>query len=120
MIRRILPLGLFLVFAVYGFSQNAAATTASKDTKSSSCATSCAKFVDKNGDGVCDVKKDCPDCKGKENCKGKEMTDCKKSCSAGHGKDGCGAGASGCSKSEAKSGCCPKKGSTGQTAPPAK
>lgn len=117
MIRRILPLGLLLVFAVYGYSQNSSTATASKETKSANCATSCSKFVDKNGDGICDIKKDCPDCKGKANCAGKEMKDCKKSCSGGHGKSGCGTTGAGCGKGEAKTGGCPGKAATGQQAP---
>ena len=111
MIRRMLPLGLLLVFAVYGYTQDKAAVTVTKETKSTNCSSSCPKFVDKNGDGICDIKKDCSDCKGKTDCSGKDMQDCKKSCSGGHGKAACGASSPGCS---------PAKGSGNQATSPDK
>ena len=116
MIRRILPLGLLLVFAVYGYSQNSTAV-ASKETKTTKCTSACPKYVDKNGDGKCAVQKDCSMCKGKENCSGKEMKDCKSACTGGHGKEGCGAAGSGCGKGSSNAGSksCPNHQGSGNS-----
>ncbi len=116
-----MPVAMVLVFAIYGYSQNASTTTApAKETKTTQCGTACAKFVDKNGDGICDLKKDCPSCKGKSNCQEKEMKDCKASCTDNHSKSGCAAKSAGCAKGNSKTGCCQGKGSTGQSASPEK
>ena len=115
MIRRILPLGLLLVFAVYGYSQNSSTAAVSKETQTTQTAASCGKFVDKNADGICDNHQNKAQCKG--NCQGKQMQDCKKSCSGGHAKAGCGTASAGCGKGNPTPGNCPNKGTSGQAAP---
>ncbi|MEI6890123.1 MAG: hypothetical protein ACOYM0_12770 [Bacteroidales bacterium] len=129
MIRRILPLGLLLVFAVYGYSQNSSTAAVSKETQTTQTAASCGKFVDKNADGICDNHQNKAQCKGngdccgkgmqhgKGNCQGKQMQDCKKSCSGGHAKAGCGTASAGCGKGNPTPGNCPNKGTSGQAAP---
>ncbi|MCX6286272.1 MAG: hypothetical protein NTY96_04095 [Bacteroidetes bacterium] len=108
MIRRMMPLGLLIVFAVYGYSQNNSTGAATKQTKTTQTASTCGKFVDKNGDGICDIQKNCTQCKGKANCSGKNMQDCKTSCS-GYDKAKCGNETKACCN-KAGSGCCKDKG----------
>ena len=117
MFRRMLPMGLLLVFAIYGYAQNNSTTAIAKETKATQTAANCSKFVDKNGDGICDVHKNCTQCKGKENC-GKSMQDCKASCSGSHGKGCCGTTGSGCGKGNGNgngNGCQYRHGSGNQT-----
>ncbi|MCX6285007.1 MAG: hypothetical protein NTW31_12325 [Bacteroidetes bacterium] len=120
-LRRMMPVAMVLVFVIYGYSQNASTTTTPvKETKTAQCGTACAKFIDKNGDGICDMKKDGPNSKGKSNGSEKEMKDCKVSCSDSHSKSGCAAKSAGCAKDNAKMGCCQGQGSTSQSTSPGK
>ena len=80
MIRRILPLGLLLVFAVYCYSQNAATTAPSKDTKTTTSAS----------------------------CSGKSMDNCKTSCTS-KDKAKCGGETKSCCKESTGSNCCKGK-----------
>jgi len=84
MIRRILPLGLLLVFAVYGYSQNAATSAPAKDTKTTTTAS----------------------------CSGKSMENCKTSCTS-HDKAKCGGGTKSCCKETTSSCCKSKSGASG-------
>ncbi|MCX6241537.1 MAG: hypothetical protein NTX43_07030 [Bacteroidetes bacterium] len=127
--RKILPLGLLLVFAVYGYSQNSSTAAVSKQTQTTQSTASCGKFVDKNADGICDNHKNNVQCKGngtccgkgrqhcQGTCQGKQMPDCKKSCSGSHDKAGCGTAGAGCGKGNPNPGNCPNKGNSGQAAP---
>lgn len=90
-LKSILTLSLLLVFAIYGYSQNAA-TAPAKETKTTST-TTCGKFTDNNKDGICDNHQNKENCKGNSSCCGKGMQHCKETC---QGKGNCKGEAKGC------------------------
>ncbi|MGA2822544.1 MAG: hypothetical protein ABSE72_03365 [Bacteroidales bacterium] len=85
MFKTMLPLGLLLVFALSGYSQNNTTVTA-KETKTNKTATCCGKVADKNCTGVFDNNRNCVQgnenlgcCEQGNNC-GSRTGNCSTSC----------------------------------------
>ncbi len=94
MFKTMLPLGLLLVFALYGYSQNNTTVTA-KQTKTTQTVASSGKVVNNNTAGMCDNKRNCVKgnenhgCCGQSNCCGSGTSKCSASCKSNANCNGC-------------------------------